>query len=246
MLELYFLLISIIIIICAIYYKQHTETYEDYENYYLSSCPSGYNTFYNNGYVICCNGEIVANKCISNVQCTINGKGTPNMPDCITTILNEYKEKGKKACPSSFSYFEDNTAGIKGCTNGKLNDTLTGPRKFKQPTCTIYKSTELNNNSKDSCYNQKMLDDAKCFGNNCTKQIIQPIPNKPVLIGIGFTDHTGMHKIAYTRKSFENYLNVINPEWKNQGLDLPKNINVAEVSKAYYVDRTMSENDIQL
>ena len=46
--------------------------------------------------------------------------------------------------------------------------------------------------------------------------------------------------------SIINYLNVVNPEWKNQGLDLSKNINVAEVAKAYYVDRTISENDIQL
>jgi len=246
MLELTVLLICITIIICVIYYNQHAETYEDYENYYLSSCPSGYNTFYNNGNIICCNGEIVGNKCIGDLQCTINGNGTPDMPNCITTILEDYAQKGKNVCPSSFSYFEDKSKDVKGCTLGKLNDTLTGPRKFKQPTCTIYKSTELNHNSKDSCYNQKMLDDAKCFGNNCTKQLIQPIPNKPVLIGIGFTDHTGMHKIAYTRKSYENYLNVVNPEWKNQGLDLSKNINVAEVAKAYYVDRTISENDIQL
>lgn len=241
MLELGFLLISIIIIICVIYINTENNT-ENYTDYYLSSCPSGYKTFYNDGDVICCNGEIVGNKCISDLQCTI-GKGG-NIPNCVNAILDDYKEKGKIVCPLSFSYFEDKSN--KGCTNGQLNNTLTGPKNSKQPTCKIYKSTELNHNSKDSCYNQKMLEEAKCFGNNCTKTLIQPIPNKPVLIGIGFTDHTGMHKIAYTRNSYENYLNVVNPEWKNQGLDLSKNINVAEVAKAYYVDRTISENDIQL
>ena len=241
MLELGFLLISIIIIICVIYINTENNT-ENYTDYYLSSCPSGYKTFYNDGDVVCCNGEIVGNKCIGDLQCTI-GKGG-NIPNCVDAMLDDYKEKGKMVCPSSFSYFEDKSN--KGCTNGKLNNTLTGPKNSKQPTCKIYKSTELNRNSKDSCYNQKMLEEAKCFGNNCTKTLIQPIPNKPVLIGIGFTDHTGMHKIAYTRNSYENYLNVVNPEWKNQGLDLSKNINVAEVAKAYYVDRTISENDIQL
>ena len=48
MLELGFLLISIIIIICVIYIN--TENYtENYTDYYLSSCPSGYKTFYNDG-----------------------------------------------------------------------------------------------------------------------------------------------------------------------------------------------------
>ena len=66
MLELGFLLISIIIIICVIYINTENNT-ENYTDYYLSSCPSGYKTFYNDGDVVCCNGEIVGNKCIGDL-----------------------------------------------------------------------------------------------------------------------------------------------------------------------------------
>jgi hypothetical protein len=43
----------------------------------------------------------------------------------------------------------------------------------------------------------------------------------------------------------EAFLDVSNPNWRNQGMDLSKNINVAEVAKAYYVDRTMDQSAIQ-
>ena len=143
------------------------------------------------------------------------------------------------------SYYEDRSKSIKGCTNGAYNDTLSGPRNMNQAACKIYNEWNKNQNSKDSCHNQKMLDEARCFGNNCSKQIIQPIPNAPVLIGIGFTDSMGMYKMSYTRKSLENYLNVVWPQWKNGWLNLDKNINVAEVAKAYYIDRTMDQSQVQ-
>ena len=141
------------------------------------------------------------------------------------------------------SYYEDRSKDIKGCINGAYNDTLTGPRDMNQAKCKIYK--EHNQTYMDSCYNQKMLNEARCFGNNCSKQLIQPIPNAPVLIGIGFTDSMGMYKMSYTRKSIEDYLRVVWPQWKNSWLDLSKNINVAEVAKAYYIDRTMDQSQVQ-
>jgi len=241
MLELIVLLISTIVVICLIYYNQR-DNMENFDNYYLSSCPFDYKSIYTNGNIICCNGEIVANKCISDIQCMLNGKGTTDTPNCVTAILEDYAQKGKKLCPPSFSYFEDKSHDVKGCTNGKLNDTLNGPINDAQQTCKIYKSDELNHISKDSCYNQKMMDEASCFGDNCTKQIIQPIPNKPVLIGIGFTDNMGIYKITYTRKSAENYLKAL-PDIKD--FDLSRNINIAEVAKAYYIDRTMDKDNIQ-
>lgn len=246
MLELTVLLISIVVILLVIYYKQNTgKVPETFQNYYLSSCPAGYKSFYDrNGDIICCNGEVVGNKCIGNLQCTLNGKGTEDLPNCVTAILQDYREKAKTQCPASMtSYYEDKSKDIKGCINGAYNDTLTGPRDTNQAVCKIYK--EWNQNYKDSCYNQIMLNEAKCFGNNCSKQLIQPIPNAPILIGIGFTDSMGMYKMSYTRRSIEDYLNAVWPQWKNGWLDLSKNINVAEVAKAYYIDRTMDQSQVQ-
>ncbi len=250
MLELTVLLISITVILVVLYLKDNMntpKTEEKFQNFYLSACPSGYKSFYdNNGNTVCCDGEIVANRCLSDNQCTLNGGGTPDMPNCTELIQKVYQKKAKEYCtPSLPSYFEDKSKNVKGCISGPLNDTMTGPQKWDQPKCLIYPSFEENTNSKDSCANQKLLDNAMCFGNNCTKELVQPIPGIPPLVAIGFTDNTGMHRVAYTKQSLTNFLNATNPQWQNQGTDLNKNINVAEVAKAFYVDKTMDQSQIQ-
>lgn len=257
MLELVALIIIIIILLGYIYLNSKiTEQFVDSlqsdntppsQTYYLTSCPPGFNSFYNNnGDIICCDGDIVANKCLGDKQCTLGNTGD-GLPNCVDYILADYKQKATSSCSSSMpQYFEDAATNSKGCTNGPLNSTLTGPKMTSQPSCTIYSSMELNQNSKNSCYNQQLLDNTQCFGTNCTKTIEQPQANGPVLIAIGFTDSTGMHRVAYTRQSMENYLNVTNPHWKDSGfIDLSKNINVAEVAKAYYVDKTMEQSQVQ-
>jgi hypothetical protein len=110
----------------------------------------------------------------------------------------------------------------------------------------MYPTMEENTNSKDSCSNQKEMDEFPCFGLNCTKGLVQVAPNQPIKISVGFTDSSGMHHVAYTRASMERYLNVSNPKWRDQGIDLSKNVNVAEVAKAFYVDKTMKQDDVQL
>ena len=214
-----------------------TEKFDDY----LTSCPGGYNLMYkDNGDMICYSGTIdnpdasvIANKCISSSQCVLNGPGTRDVPNCIDAILGYYAEESKQ-CPTSMpSYFQDNA--IKGCTKGRLNNTFTGPATPQQPKCKIYKGP-LNKSSKDSCYNTKMLDEAECFGENCTKQIIIPFPGYPALIQIQFTDPNKMIRSAYTRASIIQYLDVIMPDWKTSGrsIDINKSLQVAEVAKEYY------------
>lgn len=250
MLELTVLLVITVILLLAIYFLNQSNEpniAEGFESYYLTSCPPGYKSFYNNdGNIVCCNGDVIANKCLGDEQCTLNGKGTPDMPNCVQAILKMYEEKGKSQCPPSMpQYFEDRAHNTKACTAGRLNDTLSSPRFPNQPACVIYDTWDKNSLSKDSCYNQKQLDSAQCFGSNCTKELTQPIPTAPPLVAIGFTDSTGMHRVAYSRQSLEGFLDVSNPSWRNQGMDLSKNINVAEVAKAYYVDRTMDQAQVQ-
>jgi hypothetical protein len=250
MLELTVLLISIAVILLVLYLKDNIntpKTEENFQNFYLSACPSGYKSFYdNNGNTVCCDGEIIANKCLSDNQCTLNGSGTPDTPNCTQLILKVYEKKAKEYCmPSLPNYFEDRSKNIKGCMSGSLNDTMTGPQKWDQPQCFIYPEFEKNVNLKNSCTNQQLLDNAQCFGNNCTKELVQPVPDIAPLVAIGFTDSSGMHRVAYTKKSMENFLNVTNPNWRNQGIDLTKNINVAEVAKGFYVDKTIEQSQIQ-
>ena len=250
MVELFFLLISITILLIIIYFRTThvpSNTVEQFdEQFYLQSCPSGYKTFYNSdGDIICCDGEIIANKCLGDNQCTLNGKATSDMPKCIDYIIKEHERKGKSQCPSSMStYFEDRSTNKKGCTNGLLNSTLTAPKMASQPKCTIYSTIDENSNTKDSCFNQKELDMFPCFGTNCTKSLTQTTPNTPVLVTVTFTDNLGIPHTATTRASMERSLNATNPNWKEKGIDLYKYIGVAEVAKAYYIDRTMDKADV--
>ena len=123
---------------------------------------------------------------------------------------------------------------------------MTGPRNSNQSKCIIYSSVDTNNLSINSCSNQRLLDSFPCFGNNCTKELIKPNANAPPLVAIGFTDTSGMHRVAYSQKSMENYLNVSNPNWRNQGINLSRNVNIAEVAKAFYIDKTINQSELQL
>lgn len=248
--ELIILFVLIIIVLLVLHYKQSDDTILSeafVDNIYLTSCPADYKTYHDtNGDVLCCDGEIVANRCISDKKCTLNPSDGKIM-SCVSLIMNEYSEKSKNQCPPSMqSYFEDRPTNKKGCTSGKLNNTLTGPNTDTQPICMIYPSLEENLNAKNSCHNQKKLDEIPAFGKNFTKEIIQPDPNSPSMIEIGFTDSSGIHHTAYTRASMENYLNTTNSNWRNQGIDLNKNISVAEVAKAFYIDKTLSQQEVQL
>ena len=248
MLELTVLIVSILIVLLVLYYKGSTSSStEAFENYYLKSCPSSFKTFYDgNGDVVCCDGDIMANKCLGDSKCTLTGPGTPDMPNCTKIILDKYDAKGKEKCTQSMpQYFENKSKQIQGCTSGPLNDTLDGPRHLTQPQCKIYLNDQDNHTNRDSCYIQKQMDAMQCFGANCTKEAIQPIPNAPVLIAIGFTDTMGIHHTEYSRDSMINFLNHTNPSWREGGFNIDKNIQNADVAKAYFVDRTMQAADVQ-
>lgn len=249
MLELIVLIILIITLLAMIYYKKvPMEGFTDIEEpfvatteYHLESCPSGYKSFYDSdGSVLCCDGDIVANKCITEKQCSLTGKGD-KIPNCVSVLMTDYAAKGDTHCPPTMgAYFEDRVNKRKGCTDGFLNGTLSGPRNSSQKTCMIYDTIEESMRSKDSCYLRKKMDEFACFGTNCTKEVVSPQENAPPLIAIHFTDREGIHRTAYTRESMEAYLSVTNPQWKEQGIDLSKNTSVAEVAKEVYVNKSIS------
>jgi hypothetical protein len=249
MIELWTLVI--LILVCIAWIRYHRE--EAFTNaavaddIYLHACPTGFTSFYQaDGTTLCCEGEIIAKKCAGTRQCALNGTGSGEIPSCASMIQAVYTEKGKDYCPAAMTtYFEDGK-GKKGCTDGPRNATLTGPKTQTQPTCWIYGSAEENATAKDSCANQKEMESFPCFGKDCTKELVAVSADKPVKIAVNFTDDSGMHRMAYTRASLQRYLDAANPKWRDQGMDLQKNISVAEVAKAYYVDHTMTQADVQL
>jgi hypothetical protein len=252
MLELSFLVISIIIICIVLYYKKDISilNVEPFDNSYLSACPSGYKTYYQtDGTAGCCNGELHGSKCLSDQKCTM-GRSTPELENCVSFILKEYKIKGKEFCPITLpSYYENSDLKIKGCTKGNLNPQLNGPATEGQAKCVIYKSSAENNNILDSCLNKRILDMYPCFGNNCSKSYIDFSGRNasiPPLLMVSFSDTSGMHHVSYTKASAERYLDAVWPQWRQGGLNLDKNIIISEVARAFYIDKTMAQSDIQL
>lgn len=211
----------------------------------LSACPSDMKTFYlQDGRTACCNGTIISNRCTGTVQCTMTGEGTKDLPNCSDLLKKEFNEKSNSQCPPSMTtYFEDKSTKKKGCTSGALDQEMKQPITKTQPVCWIYPTLEQNLKKVDSCELQKQLEDALCFGKQCKKSITS---STPPLIAIQFIDKSGMYRTAYTKKSLEYFLNETRPKWRDEGLDLTKNIMVAEVAKAYFVDKSISEKDIQM
>ena len=250
MIELYVLFGIIVIsyiLLCFTEDDQEAFTSTSDPSFYLQTCPTGYNSFHDSdGSIMCCDGEIIANSCNGDRQCVLNGAGG-TVPNCTTFVLADYKKKGEQ-CPTSMpSYYEkmDGKQMKKGCTTGDLNKTLDGPATTTQPKCIIYHELSKNIQSLDSCYNQKEMDNFPCFGDNCAKRLTQTTKDTPVLITVSFTDKSGIQRTAHTRASMQRFLDATKPSWRDSGMDLSKNIGVAEVAKAYYVDRTLSQEAIQ-
>ena len=244
--EIIVLLIGIIIMLMMIRYNTiEEERFEDIPS--LLTCPSGYQIIHaSDGSTICCDGEVISNRCIGTHPCVLHGTKS-DMATCVSVLQAEYQEKGSSQCPASMpSYFEDTTKKRKGCTKGPLDGTMMAPKSDKQPTCVIYSTMDSNVNEMDSCMNQKDLEAVSCFGNQCTTSLIQHAPNTPVLVSISFTDPSGIHRVAYTRKSMERSMDATKPNWREGGMDTSKNIAIAEVAKAFYVDQTLQQSDIQL
>lgn len=218
---------------------------EGFETHYLQACPSGYQSSYTaDGDILCCDGEVLAGKCLSDRQCVLNGKGPSN---CVELLKREYQEKSATWCPPSLPhYFEDRAKKMKGCTEGLLNNTMSGPRSTSQGQCHIYSDFATNQLQKDSCYNYKLLDAAECFGKDCKKELMQVNSNAPPLVSISFTDGMGMRRTAFTKDSLISHYQKAMPDWRSKGINLDKNIMVAEVAKAVYVDKTMSPQEVQL
>jgi hypothetical protein len=213
----------------------------------LHFCPHGFTSFVDSsGDTICCDGAILAGKCTGNRQCVLNSQGTSTIPSCVNYLQEQYNEKGDSICPESMKYFEDKVNNVSGCTSGELNDNMTGPKDPNQPICKVYNDMNKNITSKDSCYNAKKAASSPCFGKQCTKRLIQTDPSAPVLVGIEFMDSMGIIRIAYTRDSLVVYLDAMDPGWREKGMDIDRNINVAEVAKAVFIDKTMSTSDVQI
>ena len=248
MLELYILIVCILLLLLLVSYKS-TEPFDNImpkkTDYVLTACPAGYTSFNNkDGDTLCCNGEIIGGSCINEKQCALTASSS--VVNCVSVVLKDYEQKASEFCPSSMlNYYENQKQTVKGCTSGDLNATMDGLNTTSQPVCKIYNTLDANLHALDSCSNHKEMDAFKCFGENCVKTLTQTVANSPVLINVTFTDGSGIQRTGTTRASLKRFLDATKPNWKDTGMDLSKNVAVAEVLKAVYIDKTMSKDDVQ-
>lgn len=246
MLEITFLIVSVLVILFIIHYQsKKVEPFAD--DFYLQACPSGYDTlFYDeNDVASCCDGEVKYSKCRGQRQCKL-GEGSEN---CARLILNDYKEKGKEKCPKGWNYYEDSVTKMKGCTNGALNNRLSGPRVLDpvlSPTCMIYSNSDDNKNKTDSCVNQKQMDEYACFGRDCKKSLLSLDSNAPPLLKIDTIVDNYRNVVngapapapitVYSRQSVRAYF-----DSKNIPIPDPDtNIAIDDVAIAYYQNRDIN------
>ncbi len=215
------------------------------ETPYLLACPGVMIPFYRkDGTPACCSGPLTEGQCRFSRQCVMTGNGTADVPNCKTIVDTDFQTNSNEMCPPSMTtYFENVAENKKGCTAGSLRPDNTGPATTSQPMCKIYPTMDDNLSNADSCALNRELETTPCFGTNCTKFIS---PSSPPLISIQFQDEKGMNRTVHTRRSVTYYLEKTQPAWRESGLDLNKNINIAEVAKAYFVDKTLTVTDIQI
>jgi hypothetical protein len=241
-----FIILSAIILVIALYIIEQGRNKEEafQDSTMLTFCPNGLKPFFSKrGDTECCDGEVAGNTCSGKPICSFNTNS--ELPTCKSVLEKEYAKKASSLCPANMTYYEGTNG--KGCTTGLLNTTMTAPATTSQPHCVIYDNDEQNNGSSVSCFNQKRLSDVICFGKDCLASI-EEIPGKNVaLIKISFTDYSGMRHTCYTKDSYIDYINATKPELLKSGKFNPdNNIKIAEVAKAYYIDKTMDKSQIEI
>jgi hypothetical protein len=212
----------------------------------ITFCPMGASPYFDKaGDTLCCDGKVKGNICSGTTLCALS-TNHPTAPSCVSVLQKYASQKAKNVCPPSMSsYFEDPNTHVAGCTTGPLSHNMTSPAVPAQPTCTIYSDNTLNRSAPNSCHNQRLLENTKCFGGDCVKNIMPQKAAGVCLISTEFSDTNGHRHVCYSRESYVDYLNQTKPGWQAT-FDPSKNIRICEVAKKVYVDRTMDTKDAQL
>lgn len=213
----------------------------------LSFCPTSTKPFFEkSGDTLCCNGTVQGNTCVGKPVCALSSSHK-SLPTCQAFMKTYLETQGKKICPSTMpNYFENQTTGINGCTDGPLNTNMSGPNLNSANMCTLYTDDTKNLKDPKSCYNQKNLADTSCFGKECTKSLSSQKNSNTNLVMVEFSDLDGHKHTCYTKESYVEYLNHSKPGWQSGTFNPDKNISICEVAKKVYIDRTMNSKDAQL
>lgn len=206
----------------------------------LTTCPANTKSFVDEeGNTVCCEGDLENGKCLGKIACSI---GVSKYPTCGRYYAAILEEKGRDRCPVSMpTYFEDMKSGVRGCVQGKRKQDGSAPlpgMKF----CRLYTSKQDDEIKADSCSNQSLLDKTICpnFSPSTQKRILGYVPS--AIIQCVASD-----KICMTDETYDRYMRKSDPNWKTNFIrqDPASKLQVCSVAKRYYVDKTLSFDDLK-
>jgi len=212
----------------------------------ISMCPGTSKSFVaKNGDNLCCEGNPAGTDCEGITICTLSSTDSNKYPSCVKYLQDYYARKGREVCPRSLpNYFEDDT-GKRFCTDSRLNAYLNGPYNSSAEKCTIGSKGYMD---AKSCEVRVALDRMSCPSPGCTKQPIG-MANEPVILMAHFNDSTGIKHSCYDKDSILRFWEkVFGPDWKakTSHINPDRNILFCDIAKKYYIDKTLSKNQIDI
>jgi hypothetical protein len=211
----------------------------------LTSCPAKTTSFVDDiGNTVCCEGEVVNGKCQGKEVCSLT-KDQGKYPTCGRYYAAILEERGRDRCPTSMpSYYENERTREKGCAQGRRKQDGSGPLpgvKF----CKLYTSKKDDEGRADSCTNQKLLEKTICFPNSAVpvEKRISQRGNGPAVI-----ECVHRNGICTTDETYDRFMiNTNNGNWKTNFIRMEptSKLQVCSVAKRYYIDKTLSFEDLK-
>jgi len=137
----------------------------------ITTCPADTASYVDGGgRTVCCEGTVVNGKCSGKNVCSLS-EAIDGLPTCSAWFDAYLENKGAKRCPPSMKNYYENK-GQAGCTSGHRNAQGTAPASNTNKFCTLYQSADDELIKRDSCTNQKILEEAKCLSKPTSRSLL--------------------------------------------------------------------------
>lgn len=237
-----FLLLGISVFLAIIYKGDESpkEGFIDFKDtdIQLQACPSGTQSFTQNGNTFCCDGDLQNGMCNGRTVCSLS-TNTKELPSCVNLLRKDLRDKSNRFCPPTIkNYYEDGKK--RGCTSGLRTLDGKGPKldgRFAK-TCKIYELETDNLNKIDSCQNIIAQDRSTC-----------PQGGKPTLVSLKSDLPAVLSctvrpvgdpypRTCYEDDTFTRYLNATKQDWRTN-MNFDETLQFCSKSRAFYIDKTL-------
>lgn len=220
----------------------------------ITTCPADTTSYVDGGgRTVCCEGNVINGKCSGKNVCSLS-EAIAGLPTCSAWLDAYLENKGAKRCPPSMkNYYENKGATQAGCTAGHRNAQGTAPSSTTNKFCTLYRSEQDELLKRDSCTNQKILEEAKCLSKPTSRSLLDwgAIPPAVHCTGMDtgsltpmscLDDYAFVRTADYWAKTYApQYIN-----WKDQAHNWGPQwkMHFCSVVQKVTVDKSLSYNDL--